>query len=333
MANAETGLSSESKTIGDLHMTASNRFMNKNFLLLWQGQIVSQFGTQLFQVIVILCLKQATESATAVGLFMMAYTLPTVLLGPLGGVLVDRCSRRGVLVAGDFLRGLILISLALVLWFAPHSSHILVTSLFLYSLVEGAIGAVWQPTGLSVVPDLVPKENLSGANSIMQGSFQVCTVLAQAFAGILFRVLGTPVLMLIDGLSYVYAAVAPEQGLMTSLILPSADTAMMNLFLAHVGEVFSDYFIVMQVDQAGWHRSKELQVPGNIRLIFQPAYSPELNPVEHLWEELREKFLHNLIFPSLDELISVLCTGLNQLTDDQKLLRSMMFFPHFRIKA
>src|SRR5947209_7094098 len=83
--------------------------------------------------------------------------------------------------------------------------------------------------------------------------------------------------------SSVYAAVAPEQGLMTSLILPSADTAMMNLFLAHVGEVFTDYVIVMQVDQAGWHRSKELQVPSNIRLIFQPASSPALNPVEHLW--------------------------------------------------
>jgi DDE superfamily endonuclease len=133
--------------------------------------------------------------------------------------------------------------------------------------------------------------------------------------------------------SYVYAAVAPEQGLMTSLILPSADTAMMNLFLAHVGEVFTDYFIVMQVDQAGWHRSKELQVPGNIRLIFQPAYSPEVNPVEHLWEELREKYLHNLVFSSLDELIEVLCTGLNQLTDDQERLRSMMFFPHFRVEV
>jgi hypothetical protein len=88
--------------------------------------------------------------------------------------------------------------------------------------------------------------------------------------------------------SYVYAAVAPEQGLMTSLILPSADTEMMNLFLAQVAQDFADYFIVMQVDQAGWHRAKDLQVPENMRLIFQPAYSPEVNPVEHLWEEVRE---------------------------------------------
>src|SRR3954468_17043095 len=121
--------------------------------------------------------------------------------------------------------------------------------------------------------------------------------------------------------SYVYAAVAPDPGLMTSLILPAANTAMMNLFLAQVAKDFADSFIVMQVDQAGWHRAKDLEVPENIRLIFQPAYSPEVNPVEHLWEELREKYVHNRVFPSLDEVIEVLCQGLNHLTADQQRLR------------
>jgi hypothetical protein len=64
---------------------------------------------------------------------------------------------------------------------------------------------------------------------------------------------------------YIFAAVAPGAGLMTSLVLPSANTAMMNLFLEHVSQSFENYFIVMQVDQAGWHRSKELLVPANIR--------------------------------------------------------------------
>ena len=54
--------------------------------------------------------------------------------------------------------------------------------------------------------------------------------------------------------TYVYAAVAPAEGKMTSLILPRADTAMMNLFLEHVATTFQEYFIVMQVDQAGWVR-------------------------------------------------------------------------------
>ncbi len=57
--------------------------------------------------------------------------------------------------------------------------------------------------------------------------------------------------------TYVYAAVAPAEGKMTSLILPRADTAMMHLFLEHVAKTFQEYFIVMQVDQAGWHFAKE----------------------------------------------------------------------------
>jgi transposase len=106
---------------------------------------------------------------------------------------------------------------------------------------------------------------------------------------------------------------------------------MMNLFLEHVSQTFSKYFIVMQVDQAGWHSAKDLDIPENIRLIPQPAYSPELNPVEHIWDELREKYFHNRIFPSLEPLIDVLCQGLNTLADDTERLRSLTYFPHLRI--
>jgi transposase len=89
--------------------------------------------------------------------------------------------------------------------------------------------------------------------------------------------------------TYVYAAVAPEQGEVISLILPEVSTAMMQLFLDHVSASYADSFLVMQLDQAAWHQIKELRVPENIRLITQPAYSPELNPTEKLWEEPREK--------------------------------------------
>jgi hypothetical protein len=115
---------------------------------------------------------------------------------------------------------------------------------------------------------------------------------------------------------------------MTSLILPSADTAMMNLFLEHVSQTFAKFFIVMQVDGAGWHHSDELVVPANMRLITQPPYSPEVNPVEHVWDELRETYMGNRAFPSLEALIEVLCQGLNELADDSARLRSLTGFPH-----
>ena len=63
--------------------------------------------------------------------------------------------------------------------------------------------------------------------------------------------------------TYVYAAVAPAEGKMTSLILPSADTEMMNFFLEHVSKTYEKYFVVMQVDQASWHGAKDLRIPAH----------------------------------------------------------------------
>jgi len=64
---------------------------------------------------------------------------------------------------------------------------------------------------------------------------------------------------------------------------------MMNIFLRQEAEDFSDYFSLMLADQAGWHISQKLAVSENMRLIKLPPRSPELNPSEHIWEELREK--------------------------------------------
>jgi transposase len=130
---------------------------------------------------------------------------------------------------------------------------------------------------------------------------------------------------------YVYAAVCMAMGEMTSLILPYANTDMMNLFLEEVSKDFKDYVVIMMVDGAGWHRSGGLKIPENIRLIYQPSHSPELNPVEHLWEELREKHFPNKAFRSLDEVEQALCDGLCKLHDDPERLRSMTNFEYLQV--
>ena len=130
---------------------------------------------------------------------------------------------------------------------------------------------------------------------------------------------------------YVFAAVCAPPGALTALLLPAANTAMMNLFLAHVAQQFSGYCIVMLVDRAGWHQTPQLSVPENIRLLPQPARRPELNPAEHIWEELREKVLPNKSFRSLQPLENALCAGLTQLAADTERVRSLTDFPHMRV--
>ena len=129
---------------------------------------------------------------------------------------------------------------------------------------------------------------------------------------------------------YAYAAVAPALGKMTALVLPYANTQMMNIFLAQVSQEFKDYFLIMQVDGAAWHCSKGLVIPENLRLITQPAHSPELNPIEHLWEEIRENHFYNQVFDSIEAVMDKLCFGLNELISTPERLRAMTYFPHLR---
>jgi hypothetical protein len=130
---------------------------------------------------------------------------------------------------------------------------------------------------------------------------------------------------------YVFAAVCPELGKMSSLILPRADTDMMNIFLKNLSQEFSDSFLIMIMDQAGWHFSKDILLPDNIRCIPLPPHSPELNPVEHIWEELREKYLHNIAFDSLDTVEDTLCSGIHHLMHDTQKLRSMTNFDYLHV--
>ena len=101
---------------------------------------------------------------------------------------------------------------------------------------------------------------------------------------------------------YVYAAVSVRDGVLDTLILPHVNSQCMQLFLNELSFRHTEDRIVMLLDGAGWHKATTLKIPENMRLMFLPPYSPELNPVEHLWDELRKKAFGNLVFNSLDAL-------------------------------
>jgi transposase len=114
-------------------------------------------------------------------------------------------------------------------------------------------------------------------------------------------------------LTYAYGAVNPFNGELISLVLPYTNTAAMNVFLEWISIRQADRFTLMFADQAGWHTSTKLNVPPNIRIAYLPAYSPELNPSEHIWDELREKYFHNVTFDSISAVEDMLESGLRDL--------------------
>jgi transposase len=118
--------------------------------------------------------------------------------------------------------------------------------------------------------------------------------------------------------TFAFAAVSPHDGTLDSLVLPEADAEMMSIFLAEVSRRHPEEFILMLMDQAGWHRAQALRIPPNIRLVWLPPYSPECNPVEHLWDEIREKWFANQVFHSLDAVEDTLVEALASLEKHQK---------------
>lgn len=125
---------------------------------------------------------------------------------------------------------------------------------------------------------------------------------------------------------YGLAAVSPLDGQLASLILPWVDAEAMSLFLAHTAAQFRDEHCLMVLDGAGWHTALELRVPPTLHLLSLPPYSPELNPVEHLWEHLRENYIGNRVFASLDGVVHQLCTGLHNLHRQPQLVQSITCF-------
>lgn len=103
---------------------------------------------------------------------------------------------------------------------------------------------------------------------------------------------------------YVYGAVEPKTGENFSLFLPWVNTEMMSLYLEQMSLAHANEELVLIMDQAGWHKSKELVVPDNIEIIYLPPYSPELNPIERLWKYMKTNFIHNRVFDSLKDLMA-----------------------------
>jgi transposase len=109
---------------------------------------------------------------------------------------------------------------------------------------------------------------------------------------------------------YAYSALSPQTGDCYSMISPYCNTDAMNEFLKQLSDQYSNYRIILILDKAGWHISQGLDKLENIKLLHLNPYSPEQNPVELLWREIRRKYFHNRIFTSLDEVENTLTEAL-----------------------
>jgi hypothetical protein len=125
--------------------------------------------------------------------------------------------------------------------------------------------------------------------------------------------------------SYLFGAVCPARGVGAGLVLPYANVHAMNLHLQEIStQVAEGAFAVLTLDGAGWHQTGDrLVVPENIGLLHLPPYSPELNPVETVWEFLRQNDLGNRVYATYEAIVDACCAAWNKLIAAPDRIRSI----------
>jgi transposase len=125
-----------------------------------------------------------------------------------------------------------------------------------------------------------------------------------------------------------YGAVSPKDGTCAYLIIPRSDTACFQAFLNALWRKFARQDILLVLDGAPNHRCRDLMLPDNISLFFLPPYSPELNPKENLWEEIREKIFKNYALKSIDAVRTKLKQAILYSERNPAMVKSITTFPY-----
>ena len=125
--------------------------------------------------------------------------------------------------------------------------------------------------------------------------------------------------------AYLFGAICPARAVGAAVIMPSADTEAMNEHLKEIStQVSENAHAVLLLDQAGWHQTGgRLEVPGNITLVLLPPYSPELNPMENVWEYLRANKLCRVVWDSYEAILNACKEAWNFLVADRDRIRSI----------
>lgn len=124
-----------------------------------------------------------------------------------------------------------------------------------------------------------------------------------------------------------FGTVAPASGDCFTLILPKLNTTNMQIFIDAFARAYPSTFNVLLLDNSAVHTTERLRLPANVALVFLPPYSPELNPAERLWQELRARMAWRL-FDDLDALEAEVCTQLDHFTPS--VVQSLTSYPYLR---
>lgn len=174
---------------------------NRNYRLLWSGQVVSQLGDWFNSVAIYALLLELTGSATSVALMILVQFFPQAVVGPMAGVVVDRLDRRKVMIAADLLRG----ALILVLPFADRSGMVWL----IYAVVATTVAATafFEPARTAAIPRVTGSADLLTANALSSATWSAMLAIGAGLGGVVTALLGRDVAFVVNAVSFFASAV------------------------------------------------------------------------------------------------------------------------------
>ena len=182
--------------------TGKIKLWTMNFVLLWQGQFVSAIGDVVYEIALGFWILAMTGSTAMMGTLMAASTIPRVLLAPFAGVVVDRTNRKWLIVGMDAIRGVAVGLVAI----AAMTGRAEVWVVFAAGVITGLCAAFFNPSIGSIIPDIVHRERIVQANSFFSMIRAGSGILGNSIGGVLYAVLGAPLMFLVNGISYLFSS-------------------------------------------------------------------------------------------------------------------------------
>lgn len=192
----------EAKSFKKENNPKPSKLWHLNFILLWQGQLISNYGNSIYKIALGFWILAKTGSVGLMGVLMAAMNLPNILVSPIAGAIIDRHNKKHILVLTDTLSGvttLLLGTLAIL-------NLLEVWMLLVGGMILGICSSMFRPAVHATLPSILEKQHLVRGNAAMSIATTGTDILGKSTGGFLLPLLGAPVLFIINGVSFILSA-------------------------------------------------------------------------------------------------------------------------------
>ncbi len=182
-------------------------FKNRDYKLLFFGQMVSNLGTQIYNLAISLYILYLTDEAGLAGIYMATGGVVYFTLAMFGGAIVDRLEKVKVVYITDFINGFLILATGTVLFF-NLSNTVIIVILFVVTIIMGINGALFNPAASSLPPHILKEEQLQQHSSISQGMFAIYGIVGAMLGGILYSFVPIGFIFIFNGLTFLFSGVS-----------------------------------------------------------------------------------------------------------------------------